>query len=117
MKAMRVGRSKSSMLLLAFHDAHLFVWAPPLGADSTGVTFRVRRADGWTHYRLIIGQRNHPGNRQRRRHTNRHGQRFMARPSLTLIELCRWRTAPGINDRVGLKAYLRLKLGPGGRSV
>lgn len=105
------------MLLLAWRNAHLFIFAPPLGADSTGVTFRMRRPDGWTHYRLIVCQRNHPGTHQRRRHMNRHGQRFMARPSLTLIELCHWRTAPGTNARVGLKAYIRVKLSPGGRSI
>lgn len=115
-KAMHVGRSKRSMLLLAARNAHLFIFAPALGSDSTGVTLRMRRAGGWTHYRVIVCQRNHPGYNQRRRHTKRHGQRFMARPTLTLIEIARWRTAPGTYDRTGLKSYLRVKLSPGGRS-
>lgn len=116
MKATMVrGRSKASMMLLAWPNAHLFLFAPSLGADSFGVTFRVRADGGWTHYRAIVWQRNRANAHSRSRHTERGGQRFLARPTLTILELCRWRTAPGTNARVGMKSYLRLKASAGGR--
>lgn len=103
------------MMLLAWANAHLFAFAPQLGADSYGVTFRVRRDGGWDHYRVILFQRNRSTAYSRRRHSERGGQRFMARPTLTLLELCRWRTAPGTNERVGMKSYFRVKASAGGR--
>jgi hypothetical protein len=111
------GRSKASMMMLAWPNAHLFLFAPSLGADAYGVTFRVRRDGGWTHYRVTVCQRNRGNAHSRRRHTDRGGQRFLARPTLTILELCRWRTAPGTNQRIDMKSYLRLKASAGGRQA
>lgn len=115
---MRWGRSKHSMLLLAGSNVHVFLWAPQLGATSYGVTVRHRDGDDWQHYRLMFlehGRR--PDSRQRGRHSDRGGQRFMARPTLIFAELSRWRTTGGTQVRVGLKSYIRVKIGPGGRQL
>jgi hypothetical protein len=113
----RAGRSRESVMLVAARNLHLFIWSPRTGASSTGFTLRLRRGGGWTHYRLVLLQRNRATGHSRRRHTARAGQRFAARPTLTLVELARWRTAPGTSERVGLKSYLRVKAGAGGRQL
>jgi hypothetical protein len=104
------------MLLIAGPHVHVFVWAPQLGADSYGISLRHRwRDNAWIHYRLLLCQRN--VRRNSRRHSGRTGQRFRARPPLTLFEFDQWRTRDGIRDRDGLKRYVRLKIGPGGRQL
>lgn len=120
MRRFRAGRSRQSILLIASRDVHVFVWSPRLGADSYGVTVRHRtRSNDWLHWRLVAFQHG-SGMRTgyaRKRHSNRGGQRFLARRTLTLLEASRWRTVGGTDARVGLKAYVRLKVSPGGRQV
>lgn len=117
-RRLRWGRSKASMLLITSRHVHLFAWAPKLGADSYGFTLRYRRGSDWTHYRVIAFQH---GKRQpasaRGKHSNRGGQHFMARPTLTLLEIARWQTVNGTQQRHDLKAYVRIKVGPGGRQL
>jgi hypothetical protein len=42
---------------------------------------------------------------------------FFVRPTVTAMELSRWRTRGGTTERWGLKNYVRLKVGAGGRQV
>lgn len=121
-RVVHMGRSRASWLILANRWVHLFVWWHALGADSIGFTFRVRDGDYWNHYRVIVFQRNSmAGRRQGGWGTRKHERvgrarpgRYIARPTLTLFEASRWRTR-GMRDRHNLKAYVRLKIGPGGR--
>jgi hypothetical protein len=114
------GRSKQSHLVLAWPNVHVFVWVPwAHGSESTGTTIRLRRLGGWDHYRLVLWQRNALTGRRGWKKTA-HGERsgrVALRPTITVCELARWRTAPGTADRVGLKAYVRLKVSAGGREV
>lgn len=110
---MRAGRSRDSWMLVALDDLHAFAWAPFLGADSWGGMVRFRRGRAWRHYSVTLMRRN--GSRRRR--TTARAGRFAARPTLTLFELAHWRTVGGVRDRDGLKAYLRVKVGPGGRAL
>lgn len=111
------GRSEQSRLILAWAGVHVFVWLPSWGSHSLGVTVRVRRAGGWTHYRVVVLQRNaFAMGRWQRKSPERVG-RFYVRRSLTLLEVSRWRTAPGTRGRTGLKGYVRLKVSPGGREA
>lgn len=111
-RRLRWGKSKRSMLVFAGRDAHLFIWCPWLGADSAGATFRYRVGDDWVHYRLLLGQRGRSRDRNKMR-----GGRFTARRTLILCEVSRWRTRGGTQERTDLKAYVRLKLSPGGREI
>lgn len=101
------GPSKQSHLVLAWGNLHIFVWRRP-----PGMTVRYRRADGWTHIRIVLWQHNATMSRREAR-----AGHFFVRPTLTPLEIVRWRTAPGVHGRVGLKAYIRLKVGPGGRTA
>lgn len=106
------GRSNQSQLLVAANNLHLFVWCPALGADSYGATLRFRRDERWTHLRLLLMRRNP----RRREGLPREG-RWLARKTLTAFEVSRWVTENGTRERVGLKQYVRVKVGPGGRHV
>lgn len=118
MKARLVrGRSRASWLLFAGHGVHLFVWAPFLGADSTGATLRWRRRGGWQHARLVVGQRNKADRERLRATLSRRGSAVAARRTLTVAELAFWRTAPGTGTRVGTKGYVRLKAAAQGREL
>ena len=126
---LKAGRSTKSYMLMAWKNAHLFVWLPRMGTDSLGATFRVRRGGGWRHWRVTVLQRNHnpnakgpaqpPVGTKNRPKRERYGKprpgKFIARRSLTLFELSWWKTAPGVRDRIGLKGYVRLKASAGGR--
>lgn len=109
------GRSEQSRLILAWPGIHVFVWLPSWGTHSLGIAVRVRRAGGWTHYRLVVLQRNPFAMGQWQRKSPERVGRFYVRRSLTLLEASRWRTAPGTHGRTGLKGYIRLKVSPGGR--
>lgn len=113
------GRSRASVLLIAGDDAHLFVWAPFTGANSFGACFRYRtdrEENRWTHLRLMLMQRN--GRRPDKiREGGRTGARFVGRRTLTVAEVDQWTTKNGTRERVGLKRYVRLKVGPGGREA
>lgn len=110
------GRSKNSHLLLAGRHVHVFVWLPSWGSRSFGSTLRFRHRDGWTHYRLVLLQRNPTGAQTRRQASGRAG-RFYIRGTLTVFEVARWRTSPGTHGRDGMKQYVRLKVSPGGREA
>jgi hypothetical protein len=105
------GRSKQSTLLVALRHLHVFVWAPAMGADSYGTTVRFRRANDWHHLRIVLWQRNRVGWKP-----DRPGH-FFVRPTVTALELSRWRTRTGTTERWGLKNYVRVKLSAGGRQV
>lgn len=116
---MTPGRSSSSHLLHAGRNLHVFAWTPLHGSGSFGVTVRWRRhSESWRHVRLILFQRNkRPGAYQRTRHSERAGERVLVRRTLTVFEVCTWVTRGGTRSRSGVKVYLRLKAGPGGRSI
>lgn len=109
------GRSRNSHMLLAWAHVHLFVWVPWTsgGDDSFGMTLRWRRAEGWTHVRMVIFQRNKI---DRSRWKGRRGH-WLLRRTLTLFEITRWDTRPGVYGRHGMKSYIRVKISPGGREL
>lgn len=115
------GRSKRSHLVIAGRALHCFVWVPwTHGSDSTGITLRFRRGARWTHLRLVLLQRNHPPGGWRHKTHKRYADRggtMLMRPTLTLFEISRWDTAPGTQNRVGLKSYVRLKISLGGHQM
>lgn len=113
------GRSKESYLLLALDHVHVFVWWPGMsrrcGPDSFGTTVRWRRGTSWQHVRLTLFQRNAlRGSQLRSKNGGRAGQ-WAIRRTLTIFELSGWTTYNGTRERDGMKSYLRLKAGAGGR--
>lgn len=98
-------------MLVAWSNLHVFYWRWSWGSHSAGATVRYRTRGDWSHWRVVLFQRN-----GRRIESVRDG-RYRARRSLTLIEVTHWRTAPGTRERVGLKSYVRVKVSPGGRPV
>lgn len=113
------GRSRNSKLIVAGKRVHVFVWLPSWSVvnDSVGVTVRYRAHGGWTHWRIVLMQRNASALSRRRGQAGGRTNRVFTRRTLTLVELSRWRTQPGTSERVGLKAYARLKVSPGGREA
>lgn len=110
------GRSKASYLLLALDNLHVFVWWPGTGPQSLGTTVRWRRGGNWQHVRLTLFQRNAlRGSNMRSKHSGRVGRRVAIRRTLTIAELSAWTTYNGVRERDGMKSYLRLKVGAGGR--
>jgi hypothetical protein len=112
---LRAGRSRASVLVLARRSLHVFVWSPWTGANSTGCCVRHRRGDVWTHWRLIVFQRNaQNGSRLRHMSPKRaaRGDRIRLRPTLTVFEVSRWQTRDGTGERqrFGTKGYVRLKI-------
>ena len=116
-RPLHVGRSRQSHLIVAWRHAHLFVWSPWHGADSFGATLRVRHGARWTHWRLVLLQRNPINMGRWQEKTQRTSCTLLLRPTLTVAELCRWDTEGGCTKRIGLKSYLRLKASTGGREL
>lgn len=103
------------MLVLARRSLHVFVWSPWTGANSTGGAARFRNGQVWTHWRLILFQRNpQNGSRLRQMSPKRaaRGDRILIRPTLTLFEVSRWQTRDGTGERqrFGTKGYVRFKI-------
>ncbi len=114
-RRLRPGRSRTSVLVLARRSLHVFVWSPWTGANSTGGCVRYRRGDAWTHWRLILLQRNpQNGSRLRSMSPKRaaRGDRVRLRPTPTLFEASRWQTRDGTGERqrFGTKGYVRFKI-------
>ena len=118
------GRSKASQLVIAGRRVHLFIWTPRMVGErsdpSYGFTLRARGEQGWQHFRLVLLQRNRPNARawaNRSGGRKLAGQRFMVRPSLTVLEFSRWQTRPDRTTRHGIKQYVRFKVSAGGRQL
>lgn len=112
------GKSRTSHLVLAQRNLHIFIWSPKMGATSYGSTVRYRKGDLWTHHRVIFFQKNPPRGGKGQRHGPKRST--VVRRTLTIFEYSMWRTRGGVSEsenRVGSKGYVRLKACWPGREV
>lgn len=105
-------------VLLAWTDVHVNLWYPRRRNPCFGAHVRIRGRDGtWTHYRLTCLERNTIDPLYWRRKVRDSRAGFRVRPTLTALELTRWRTERpqhNVSSRLDVKAYVRLKVSAGG---
>src|ERR1700729_1060229 len=110
-KSFRWGRSKRGSFFLTAKDFHVFIFRG-------GATLRIRHShNDWQHYQVILLRKNKVGAYEQKRTRTRRGQKFLSPPTLTVFEIAHWKTLNGTVTRTGLKSYIRVKVGPGGKQV